>query len=68
MLFVFFKISKLHTSELDDGTDWNRLKNKHLYHDGSEWDKLNLKSVTEQNSLDDFLNTAELAGKEFESG
>ncbi|XP_067947825.1 large subunit GTPase 1 homolog [Watersipora subatra] len=42
--------SFLHTSELDDGYDWGRL---------------NLQSVTEQNQLDDFLATAELAGTEF---
>jgi large subunit GTPase 1 len=36
--------------------------------DGTDWNKLNLKSVTEQNSLDEFLTTAELAGTEFESG
>ncbi|KAJ8374324.1 hypothetical protein SKAU_G00049040 [Synaphobranchus kaupii] len=42
--------SWLHTSELNDGYDWGRL---------------NLQSVTEQNSLDDFLATAELAGTEF---
>lgn len=41
---------KLHTSELEDGYDWGRL---------------NLQSVTEQNQLDDFLATAELAGTEF---
>lgn len=46
-LFCF----QLHTSELDDGYDWGRLKN--------------LQSVTEQNQLDDFLATAELAGTEF---
>ncbi|XP_014678756.1 PREDICTED: large subunit GTPase 1 homolog [Priapulus caudatus] len=40
----------LHTSQLDDGYDWNRL---------------NLTSVTEQNTLDEFLSTAELAGREF---
>uniref|UniRef100_A0A3Q3AAD0 Large subunit GTPase 1 homolog n=1 Tax=Kryptolebias marmoratus TaxID=37003 RepID=A0A3Q3AAD0_KRYMA len=40
----------LHTSELNDGYDWGRL---------------NLQSVTEQNSMDDFLATAELAGTEF---
>ncbi|XP_061593148.1 large subunit GTPase 1 homolog [Cololabis saira] len=39
-----------HTSELNDGYDWGRL---------------NLQSVTEQNSMDDFLATAELAGTEF---
>ncbi|XP_060130220.1 large subunit GTPase 1 homolog [Zootoca vivipara] len=40
----------LHTSELNDGYDWGRL---------------NLQSVTEQNSLEEFLATAELAGTEF---
>jgi hypothetical protein len=44
---------KLHTSDLGDSNDWN---------------KLNLNSITEQNSLDEFLSTAELAGVEFESG
>ncbi|XP_030072605.1 large subunit GTPase 1 homolog [Microcaecilia unicolor] len=42
--------SWLHTSELNDGYNW---------------DRLNLQSVTEQSSLDDFLATAELAGTEF---
>jgi large subunit GTPase 1 len=42
----------LHTSDLNDGTDWN---------------KLNLTSVTEQNSLDEFLNNAELAGTDFDA-
>ncbi|XP_071496171.1 large subunit GTPase 1 homolog [Diadema antillarum] len=42
--------SWLHTSELNDGYDWNRI---------------NLRSVTEQSNLDDFLTTAELAGTEF---
>ncbi|KAK7579639.1 hypothetical protein V9T40_000268 [Parthenolecanium corni] len=42
--------SFLHTSELNDGYDWN---------------KLNLQSVTEQDSLNEFLSTAELAGTEF---
>ncbi|CAG0888990.1 unnamed protein product [Darwinula stevensoni] len=42
--------SMLHTADLQDGYDWNRLK---------------LKSVTENNQLDDFLSTAELAGTEF---
>uniref|UniRef100_A0A670IEV2 Large subunit GTPase 1 homolog n=1 Tax=Podarcis muralis TaxID=64176 RepID=A0A670IEV2_PODMU len=42
--------SQLHTSELNDGYDWGRL---------------NLQSVTEQNSLEEFLATAELAGTEF---
>ncbi|KAL4221729.1 large subunit GTPase 1 [Mactra antiquata] len=40
----------LHTADLKDGYDWGRL---------------NLQSVTEQNNLDDFLTTAELAGTEF---
>ena len=44
---------QLHTTELNDGYDWNRL---------------NLQSVTEQNTLDDFLATAELAGTEFQAG
>jgi large subunit GTPase 1 len=43
----------MHTSELPDGTDWNRI---------------NFTSVTEQNSLDEFLSTAELAGTDFEAG
>ena len=45
--------SQLHTSELDDGYEWGRL---------------NLNSVTEQNALDEFLATAELAGTEFTAG
>ncbi|XP_057300387.1 large subunit GTPase 1 homolog isoform X2 [Hydractinia symbiolongicarpus] len=44
------KDSWLHTSEVQDGYDWNRL---------------NLQSITEQNTLDEFLETAELAGVEF---
>ena len=44
---------QLHTTDLDDGFDWNRL---------------NLKSVTEENSLDEFLSTAEMAGTEFSAG
>ncbi|XP_022235155.1 large subunit GTPase 1 homolog [Limulus polyphemus] len=39
-----------HTTDLPDGYDWARL---------------NLRSVTEQNDLDEFLATAELAGTEF---
>ncbi|XKL67927.1 hypothetical protein PGB90_003418 [Kerria lacca] len=42
--------SFLHTTELKDGSDWN---------------KLNLRSVTEEDSLKEFLSTAELAGTEF---
>ena len=45
--------TQLHSSELDDGYDWN---------------KLNLRSVTEENQLDEFLRTAELAGTEFTAG
>ncbi len=45
--------SQLHTSELSDGYDWNRL---------------NLRSVTEESRLDEFLATAELAGTEFTAG
>lgn len=48
-----FRFVQLHTSELDDGYDWN---------------KLNLRSVTEENQLDEFLRTAELAGTEFTAG
>jgi len=44
---------QLHTTEVDDGLDWNRI---------------NLKSVTEENTLDEFLSTAELAGTEFSAG
>jgi len=39
-----------HTSELQDGYDWNRI---------------NLQSVTEKDTLDEFLDTAEMAGIEF---
>lgn len=42
--------SARHTSELGDGYDWN---------------KINLRSVTEETSIDEFLNTAQLAGTEF---
>ncbi|XP_045617444.1 large subunit GTPase 1 homolog [Procambarus clarkii] len=42
--------SLLHTSELEDGQDWNRI---------------NFQSITEQTHVDDFLATAELAGTEF---
>lgn len=44
--------SVLHTSELGDGYDWACL---------------NLKSVTEENSLQEFLSTAELAGTDFQA-
>lgn len=37
--------------------------------DTSDWAKTRVeKSVTEQSALDEFLTTAEMAGKEFESG
>lgn len=42
----------LHTTDLQDGYDWGRL---------------NLQSVTEEDSFTDFLNTAELAGREFDA-
>ncbi|KAF0296125.1 Large subunit GTPase 1 [Amphibalanus amphitrite] len=42
--------SSRHTTELGDGYDWN---------------KINLRSVTEETSIDEFLNTAQLAGTEF---
>lgn len=42
----------LHTADLQNGNDWNRL---------------NLRSVTEQNSCQEFIETAELAGKEFQA-
>ena len=52
-LTVFLFWLQLHTSELNDGYDWGRL---------------NLQSVTEQNNLEEFLATAELAGTEFTAG
>lgn len=42
--------SALHTTELNDGYDWGRA---------------NVASITEQNDLDEFLATAELAGIDF---
>lgn len=44
--------SMLHTSELNDGYEWGRL---------------NLQSVTEEDSFQEFLSTAELAGTEFQA-
>ncbi|XP_063888311.1 large subunit GTPase 1 homolog [Scylla paramamosain] len=44
--------SLLHTSEINDGQEWNRL---------------NLQSITEQTHVDEFLATAELAGTEFQA-
>ena len=45
-------IVQLHTSDLEDGYEWGRL---------------NLRSVTEESRLEEFLNTAELAGVEFKA-
>ncbi|GFO00726.1 large subunit GTPase 1 homolog [Plakobranchus ocellatus] len=45
--------SFLHTTDLDDGTTYNRI---------------NFQSVTEQSNLEDFLTTAEMAGKDFTAG
>ena len=53
-IFNFNNKIKLHASELDDTSDWNKIKD--------------LKSVTEQSSLDEFLTNAELANSNFESG
>lgn len=53
MITLFFFLFKLHTSELNDGFDWNRI---------------NFASVTEESSLEEFLATAELAGTEFTAG
>jgi len=53
LMAICLRHIQLHTTELDDGYDWNRL---------------NLKSVTEQNTLDEFLSTAQLAGTEFIAG
>eukprot|EP00092_Neocalanus_flemingeri_P006285 GFUD01006761.1.p1 GENE.GFUD01006761.1~~GFUD01006761.1.p1 ORF type:complete len:596 (+),score=181.61 GFUD01006761.1:36-1823(+) len=41
----------LHTTDIQDGYDWNRL---------------NLQSVTEDDTYTDFMNTAELAAREFD--
>lgn len=50
----FFSNRKLHTMDLEDTSDWSKTKVE--------------KSLTEQSALDEFLTTAEMAGKEFESG
>jgi len=42
----------LHTTDMQDGYDWGRL---------------NLVSVTEQDTYTDFMNTAEMAGREFDA-
>ena len=52
-VLLFKSCTQLHTTDLDDGYDWN---------------KINLKSVTEENTLDEFLATAEMAGTEFTAG
>lgn len=44
--------SLLHTAELNDGQDWNRI---------------DFTSITEQTHVDEFLSTAELAGREFQA-
>jgi len=46
------KDSMLHTTELNDGQEWNRL---------------DINSITEQTNLNEFLETAELAGTEFQA-
>ena len=38
-----------------------------ILQDGYDWGRLNLQSVTEEDSYQDFLNTAELAGREFDA-
>eukprot|EP00090_Calanus_glacialis_P022464 TRINITY_DN3466_c0_g1_i1.p1 TRINITY_DN3466_c0_g1~~TRINITY_DN3466_c0_g1_i1.p1 ORF type:complete len:576 (+),score=209.32 TRINITY_DN3466_c0_g1_i1:32-1759(+) len=42
----------IHTTDMQDGYDWGRL---------------NLQSVTEDDTYTDFMNTAELAGREFDA-
>ena len=44
-------------------TDFSQL----IAQDGYDWGRLNLQSVTEEDSFQDFLNTAELAGREFDA-
>ncbi|XP_076038583.1 nucleostemin 3 isoform X2 [Oratosquilla oratoria] len=44
--------SMFHTTELEDGQNWNRI---------------NFQSITEQSQVDEFLATAELAGTEFQA-
>jgi hypothetical protein len=34
----------------------------------ADWNRLNLRSVTDQNSLDEFLTTAQMAGTDFAAG
>ena len=34
----------------------------------TDWNRLNLRSVTDQNSLDEFLTTAQLADTDFAAG
>ncbi|KAH0537910.1 large subunit GTPase 1 homolog [Cotesia glomerata] len=35
--------------------------------DGYKWDRLNLRSITQENTFEEFLRTAELAGTEFQA-
>lgn len=44
------------------GDDWKHTSD---IQDGYEWNRINLKSVTEQDTLNDFLDTAAMAGKDF---
>ena len=37
------------------------------YYSRYDWGRLNLQSVTEEDSYQDFLNTAEMAGREFDA-
>lgn len=41
---------------------------RHTEEDKTDWAKLNLRSVTEENSLDQFLATAQLARTDFTAG
>lgn len=34
----------------------------------ADWNRLNLRSITDQNSLDEFLTTAQLADTDFAAG
>ena len=50
-MFLFW--SQLHTTDIQDGTDYNRI---------------NFQSVTEQSNLEEFLTTTEMAGRDFTAG
>ena len=43
------------------------LHTTYLQEPGLDWGKLNLQSVTKEDSFQDFLNTAEMACREFEA-